>query len=164
MHFHNNPTEHVHDFTEDTTDDENLTPDAPDGAAQSASPSTALIHCPHDVWSIGIVCVLGTDEVYQELCPDPKAETLKVPVDSDCADDKETRKSCSGEDSFSMDAQCSLWHVHRRREHSQAQQPTSRISSEGSGATEGLGAVQLLRYHSAKNHHRFHGSVFFFSN
>ena len=35
-------TEHVHDFTEDTTDDENLTPDAPNGAAQSASP----IHCP----------------------------------------------------------------------------------------------------------------------
>ena len=34
--------------------------------------------------------LLGTSEVYQELCPDPHAETLQVPVDSDWADDKET--------------------------------------------------------------------------
>ena len=40
--------------------------------------------------------LLGTREVYQELCPDPHAETLQVPVDSDWADDKETRQVCSG--------------------------------------------------------------------
>ena len=32
--------------------------------------------------------LLGTSEVYQELCPDPHAETLQVPVDSDWADDR----------------------------------------------------------------------------
>ena len=40
--------------------------------------------------------LLGRDEVYQELCPDPLAETLKVPADSDWADDQELRQSCSG--------------------------------------------------------------------
>ena len=40
--------------------------------------------------------LLGTSEVYQELCPDPHAETLQVPVDSDWADDRKTRQSCSG--------------------------------------------------------------------
>ena len=40
--------------------------------------------------------LLGRDEVYQELCPDPLAETLKVPADSDWADDQEPRQSCSG--------------------------------------------------------------------
>ena len=40
--------------------------------------------------------LLGTTEVYQELCPDPHAETLQVPVDSDWADDRKTRQSCSG--------------------------------------------------------------------
>ena len=34
--------------------------------------------------------LFGTSEVYQELCPDPHADTLKVPVDSDWADDKGT--------------------------------------------------------------------------
>ena len=43
--------------------------------------------------------LLGTSEVYQELCPDPHAETLQVPVDSDWADDRETRQSCSGRSS-----------------------------------------------------------------
>ena len=37
--------------------------------------------------------LLGTSEVNQELCPGPHAEVLKVPVDSDWADDKETRQS-----------------------------------------------------------------------
>ena len=32
--------------------------------------------------------LLGTSEVYQELCPDPHAETLQVPVYSDWADDR----------------------------------------------------------------------------
>ena len=40
--------------------------------------------------------LLGTGEVYQGLCPGPHAVTLKVPVDSDWADDKETRQSYSG--------------------------------------------------------------------
>ena len=40
--------------------------------------------------------LLGMSEVYQELCPDPHAETLQVPVDSDWADDRKTRQSCSG--------------------------------------------------------------------
>ena len=40
--------------------------------------------------------LLGTGEVYQELSPDTHAEALKVPVDSDWADDKETRQRCSG--------------------------------------------------------------------
>ena len=39
--------------------------------------------------------LLGTSDVYQELCPDPHAEILQVPVESDWADDKETRQSCS---------------------------------------------------------------------
>ena len=43
-----------------------------------------------------ICYLLGTSEVYQELCLDPRAEILQVPVDSDWADDKETRQSCSG--------------------------------------------------------------------
>ena len=34
--------------------------------------------------------LLGSSEVQQELCLDPRAETLKVPVDSDWADDRET--------------------------------------------------------------------------
>ena len=34
--------------------------------------------------------------MYQELCLDPHAEALQVPVDSDWADDIETRQSCSG--------------------------------------------------------------------
>ena len=37
-----------------------------------------------------------TRYLLQELCPDPHAETLQVPVDSDWADDKETRQSCRG--------------------------------------------------------------------
>ena len=40
--------------------------------------------------------LLGTSDVYQELIPDPHAEPLQVPVDSDWADDKETAQSCSG--------------------------------------------------------------------
>ena len=40
--------------------------------------------------------LLGTRKVYQVYCPDPHTELLKVPVDSDWADDKETRQSCSG--------------------------------------------------------------------
>ena len=40
--------------------------------------------------------LLGTSELYQELCLDTHAEVLKVPVDYDWADDKETRQRCSG--------------------------------------------------------------------
>ena len=40
--------------------------------------------------------LLGTSDVCQEFCPDPHAEILQVPVDSDWADDKDTRQSCSG--------------------------------------------------------------------
>ena len=44
-----------------------------------------------------LTCYLfGTSDVYQELCPDPHAQILQVLVDSDWADDKETRQSCSG--------------------------------------------------------------------
>ena len=39
--------------------------------------------------------MLGTGQVYQELCLDPHAETYKVSVDSDWADDKETRQISS---------------------------------------------------------------------
>ena len=40
--------------------------------------------------------LLGSSDVYQELCPDLHAEILQVPVDSGWADDKETRQSCCG--------------------------------------------------------------------
>ena len=40
--------------------------------------------------------LLGTNDVYQDLCPAPHAATLPVPVDSDWTDDKDTRQSCSG--------------------------------------------------------------------
>ena len=40
--------------------------------------------------------LLGRSEVSQELCPVPQAETLKVPVESDWADDRETRQLCRG--------------------------------------------------------------------
>ena len=40
--------------------------------------------------------LLGTGEVYQELCLDPHAEALNVPVDSNWAHDTEIRQSCSG--------------------------------------------------------------------
>ena len=39
--------------------------------------------------------LLGTSDVYQEFCSDPHAEILQVLVDSDWADDKATRPSCS---------------------------------------------------------------------
>ena len=39
--------------------------------------------------------LLGTSDVYRELIPDPHAEHLYVPVDSEWADDRETRQSCT---------------------------------------------------------------------
>ena len=66
----------------------------------------------------------GTCEVYQELCPDPHAETLQVPVDSDWADDRKTRQSCSGEQFSFTDAQCLRGHARKRRELFRAQKPS----------------------------------------
>ena len=46
--------------------------------------------------------LLGTGELYRELCLHPHAEDLKVPIDSDCADDQETRQSCSAREVHQM--------------------------------------------------------------
>ena len=88
-------------------------------------------------------CLLGTSEVYQELCPDPHAEMLQVPVDSDWADDRKTRQSCSGGAVLFHGCAVLTW---------ARTQKTRALSSEeaelfgiGSGVIEGLGAAQLLR-------------------
>ena len=84
--------------------------------------------------------LLGTSEVYQELCPDPHAEMLQVPVDSDWA---EELVKAAVEEQFSFtDVQCSRGHEHKRRELSSAE---AELYGIGSGAIEGLGAAQLLR-------------------
>ena len=84
--------------------------------------------------------LLGTSEVYQELCPDPHAETLQVPVDSDWADDRKTRQSCSGGAVLFHGCAVLTW--------ARTQKTRALSSAEagiGSGAIEGLGASQLLR-------------------
>ena len=60
--------------------------------------STAWTHFPNNEESddCGNAKVEEAYPVYQELCPVPHAETLKVPVESDWADDKETRQRCRG--------------------------------------------------------------------
>ena len=65
--------------------------------------------------------LLGTSEVYQELCPDPHAETLQVPVDSAWADDRKLVKAVVEEQFSFTDVQCSRGHEHKRRELLRAQ-------------------------------------------
>ena len=67
---------------------------------------------------------LGTSEVYQELCPDPHAETLQVPVDSDWADNRKLVKAAVEEQFSFTDVQCSRGHEHKRRELFRAQKPS----------------------------------------
>ena len=87
--------------------------------------------------------LLGTSEVYQELCPDPHAETLQVPVDSDWADDRKTRQSCSGGAVLFHGCAVLTWtRTQKTRALSSAE---AELYGIGSGAIEGLGAVQLLR-------------------
>ena len=62
--------------------------------------------------------LLGTSEVYQELCLDPRAEILQVPVDSDWADDKETRQSCSGGAALFHGCAVLTWATHTEDESS----------------------------------------------
>lgn len=87
--------------------------------------------------------LLGTSEVYQELCPDPHAETLQVPVDSDWADDRETRQSCSGGAVLFHGCAVLTWaRTQKTRALSSAE---AELYGIGSGAIEGLGAAQLLQ-------------------
>ena len=87
--------------------------------------------------------LLGTSEVYQELCPDPHAETLQVPVDSDWADDRKTRQSCSGGAVLFHGCAVLTWaRTQKTRALSSAEAELYGIGSE---AIEGLGAAQLLR-------------------
>ena len=87
--------------------------------------------------------LLGTSEVYQELCPDPHAETLQVPVDSDWADDRETRQSCSGGAVLFHGCAVLTWaRTQKTRALSSAE---AELYGIGSGAIEGLGAAQLLK-------------------
>ena len=87
--------------------------------------------------------LLGTSEVYQELCPDPHAETLQVPVDSDWADDRKTRQSCSGGAVLFHGCAVLTWaRTQKTRALSSAE---AELYGIGSGAIEGLGASQLLR-------------------
>ena len=87
--------------------------------------------------------VLGTDEVYQELCPDPHAETLKVPVDGDWADGKEPRQSCSG--GAVLFCVCAVLTWARTQKTRALSSAGGELYGIGSRAFEGLGAAQLLR-------------------
>ena len=81
--------------------------------------------------------------VYQELCPDPHAETLQVPVDSDWADDRKTRQGCSGGAVLFHGCAVLTWaRAQKTRALSSAE---AELYGIGSGAIEGLGAAQLLR-------------------
>ena len=89
-----------------------------------------------------IATALGTSEVYQELCPDPHAETLQVPVDSDWVDDRKTRQSCSGGAVFFHG--CAVL-ARKGRELFRAQKPSCTVRSNrrfGSSTTLARMAVQ----------------------
>ena len=87
--------------------------------------------------------LLGTSDVYQKFCPDPHAEMLQVPVDSDWADDKATRQSCSGGEILFHSCAVLTWaRTQKTRALSSAE---AELYPIGSGAIEGLGAAQLLK-------------------
>lgn len=87
--------------------------------------------------------LLGSRDVWQRLVPDPRAEPLKTPVDSDWADDRRDRKSCSGGAVRYYGALVLTW--------CRAQATIAQSSAEaelyalGTGAVESLGITQLLR-------------------
>ena len=56
--------------------------------------------------------------------PDPQAESVQVPVDSDWADDKKLDKAAVQEQFSFTDSHCSHGHAHERREHFRAQRPS----------------------------------------
>ena len=88
--------------------------------------------------------LLGTSEVYQELCPDTHAETLQVPVDSDWADDRKTRQSCSGGAVLFHGCAVLTWaRTQKRRELFRAQRPSCMALAQEQ--SKSLGAAQLLR-------------------
>ena len=87
--------------------------------------------------------LLGTSEVYQELCPSPHAETLQGPVDSDGADDKETRQSCSG--GAVLFHGCAVLTWARTKKTRALSSAEAELYAMASGAIEGLGAAQLLQ-------------------
>ena len=87
--------------------------------------------------------LLGTSDVYQEFCPDPHAEILQVPVDSDWADDKTTRQSCSGGAVLFHGCAVLAWaRTQKTRALSSAE---AELYAIGSGAIEGLGAAKQCR-------------------
>ena len=87
--------------------------------------------------------MLGTCEVFQDLCPDPPAETLQVPVDSDWADDKKTRQNCKGGTVLFHGCAVLTWaRTQKTRALSSAEAELYAMCTE---AMEGLGAAQLLQ-------------------
>ena len=87
--------------------------------------------------------LLGTCEVFQDLCPDPHAETLQVPVDSDWADDKKTSQKCSGGAILFRGCAVHTWaRTQKTRALSSVEAELYAICSE---AIEGSGAAQLLQ-------------------
>ena len=87
--------------------------------------------------------LLGTTDVHQQLIPDRQAEVLQVPVDSDWADCKETRQSCSG--GAVLFHGCALLTWARTQKTRVLWSAEAELHAIGSGAIEGLGAVQLLK-------------------
>ena len=83
--------------------------------------------------------LVGTSEVYQEPCLDRHAETLKVPVDSDWADVKETRQSCSG--GAVLFHGCAVLTWARAQKTSALSSAEAELYGIGPGAIEGLGAA-----------------------
>ena len=93
--------------------------------------------------------LLGTSEVYQELCPDPHPETLQVPVDSDWADDRKTRQSCSGGAVLFHGCAVLTWaRTQKTRALSSAE---AELYGIGSGAIEGLGSSTTLARMAIRN-------------
>ena len=87
--------------------------------------------------------ILNTTVIHQELIPDQQAEVLQVPVDSDWADDKETRQSYSGGAVLFRGCAVLTWaRTQKTRALSSAE---AELYAIGSGAIEGLGTAQLLQ-------------------
>ena len=87
--------------------------------------------------------LLGTSDVYQEICPDPQAEILQVPVDSDWAETRKfVRAVVEGAVLFHGCAVLTWARTQKTRAHSSAE---AELYAIGSGAIEGLGAAQLLQ-------------------
>ena len=94
--------------------------------------------------------LLGTSEVYQELCPDPHAETLQVPVDKRLGLTTEKLVKAAVEEQFSFtDAQCSRGHARKIRELFRAQKPScTALAQEQSKVWESAQLLQEWQYNT----------------